>query len=55
MYKNKNTGEIWKISYIETERYFPDGVNKAYKNIYVFENGERWCAEEFFTHWVKVE
>jgi len=55
MYQNINTNEIWKLAYIETDRYFPDGINKAYKKIYVFENGERWAEDLFFKHWLKVD
>ena len=55
MYQNINTGEVWKLSHVETDRYFPDGITKAYKKIYVFENGERRAEDLFFKYWRKVD
>ena len=50
MYQNKNTGEIWKLDHVEN---IPDNPNPIV--VYVFENGERWCSEEFSKYFVKVE
>ena len=46
MYKNKHTNEVWKLDRTET-------VSGAV--VYVFENGDRWAADLFFEHFVKVE
>jgi len=50
MYQNKNTGEIWKLDHVEN---IPNDPNPIV--VYVFENGERWCSEEFSKYFVKVE
>lgn len=44
MYQNVNTGEIWKLSHVETVRTWKNEV-KVYLKIYVFENGERLMDE----------
>ena len=53
MYQNVNTGEVWKLSHVETIRTWRNEV-KVYLKIYVFENGERWAEDLFFKHWRAV-
>ncbi len=50
MYKNKHTGEIWKLERIETVENNPKNII-----VYVFENGERWSQDLFLAHFVSVE
>jgi hypothetical protein len=46
MYQNKYTKEIWKLDHVETV---------GDKKVYVFENGDRWAEDLFFTHWTKLD
>ena len=49
MYKNKNTGEVWKLDHVEEIPNNPKPII-----VYVFENGDRWNEELFFKHFFKV-
>jgi hypothetical protein len=49
MYKNVNTGQVWKLDHVESVPNNPEPIT-----VYVFENGERWNTELFFKHFVKV-
>ena len=49
-YQNKNTYEIWKLDHIKTFESHPKDIK-----VYVFENGQRWCQDDFFEYWVKLE
>lgn len=50
MYKNVNTGEVWKLDRVETIHSNPKDLK-----VYVFENGERWAEDLFYKHFVKVD
>lgn len=49
MYKNVNTGEVWKLDHVEEIPNNPKPLT-----VYVFENGERWAKDLFFSHFVEV-
>lgn len=50
LYENKHTHEVWKISHVETVPNYPKPIR-----VWVFENLQRWCEEEFFRDWKLVE
>ena len=54
MYQNINSGDVWKLSCVETIRTWRNEI-KVYLKIYVFENGERWAEDLFIKHWRKVD
>jgi hypothetical protein len=47
MYQNKNTGEVWELSHVETIPNNPKDLK-----VYVFKNGEHWAEDLFFKHFV---
>ena len=49
-YENRNTHEVWKVHHIEFLYSYPQALK-----IYVFENLQRWCEEDFVRNWKPVE
>ncbi len=48
MYQNRHTNNVLKLDHVEVVKSNPEVT------VYVFENGERWCAKDFFEHWFFV-